>query len=124
MSLWIGERAKKLGLRLLRIDRSKSVRSDSRYILVRDQGGRDWNIRISAHHRADRAVVPHIDLLTRDGVSGRVWLENRLADLAAGKFEWFDHKVTGREPPSRIRRLIDATRRGRFYGRLAQGLDQ
>jgi hypothetical protein len=89
---------------------SKANRGVSYYLTLSDQAKRSWLVRVSNHRRPDRAVVPHVDLVTRDGLLGGDWLCDAIQGIAAGLVEWFDYSETNKPVKARISRRIAKSR--------------
>ncbi|MBX9881233.1 MAG: hypothetical protein K2X73_04600 [Sphingomonas sp.] len=73
------------------IEASRCTVSCSRYLHLRTAEG-VWMIRISNHPRpADTGQpTPHVDFVTRDGVTGEAALLGIIERIAAGQMAWFD----------------------------------
>lgn len=99
MAVRLASHARQLGLKVVRISRSKYGHSKSCYLRVRDDLHHVWLLRISDHPMTGRYDYPHFSLLSRDGISGEQWLVDSLAIIAGGGKAWFD--TTGSGTPAR-----------------------
>lgn len=100
------DHARAIGLAAVGFKRSRSPGpagpSPSFYLCMRDRLDRDWLLRISDHYTPRRVSVPHLDLVSRDGIAGRVELLAFIDRIAEGAALWHDHKRT--ELPRRSKR--------------------
>lgn len=96
--------AQEIGLTVLWVRMSKNRCSRSRYLLIRDRAGRDWSVRVSNHHRPNSSLAPppHIDIITRDGRSGRDEALGLIDRVASGDIAWAERE-TGWHRPRRRR---------------------
>jgi hypothetical protein len=88
----IAEAARGVGLAVSSIKSSHSSGSPSRYVTLRDQRGRAWQIRVSNHRRPriNSHAAPHLDLISFDGQSGLPEASAFLCQIAAGEIPWRD----------------------------------
>lgn len=110
MAARLGSHAMDIGLRLVRLRISTSYRPGTYYLDLRDKADRPWIVRISNHARRDRVPVPHIDLVSSNGLRGEQWGREQITRIAAGAFTWFESAGSHRIPSDRIQRLIDEAR--------------
>jgi hypothetical protein len=99
------------GLAIDKLTRSRVAASDSIHLAMTDLAGRCWNMRVSNHRRPRRTghAVPHVDLVSLDGVAGIAVGRRLIDEILAGNVPWFDPDETIRPLPrtrrnSRIRR--------------------
>ena len=109
LAIHLSAHARALGLRRVRVSRSTKVHSQSHYLHVTDDRGRQWVVRISDHPPGRQAELAHYDLVSRDGVHGREWAEDSLAIIAAEAAPWFDHRRTGHRPPQKRKKRHERT---------------
>lgn len=97
LSLQLSTAASALGFTSMRIERSRSATSHSRYLRFADRAGRRWVIRVSDHSPGREAgfARPHFDLIAREGeadaagAAATTWLET----VARGEVAWRDPDV-------------------------------
>ncbi len=99
------------GLAIDKLERSRIRASGSIYLAMTDRARRRWIMRVSSHRRPRRTnhAVPHVDLISLDGVAGIAIGRRLIDDIIAGNVPWFDPDATVRPLPrtrrnSRIRR--------------------
>ena len=65
--------------------------SRSRYMVLVDRDGRQWQIRVSNHRRPRRtgSDEPHFDFVSLDGVSGFDRFAGQIDLIARGVFTWW-----------------------------------
>lgn len=92
----VADRARALGLTVVRTRISKIAGSPSRHLQVRDSANRDWFIRLSDHYMPRRTgyARPHFDLVTRDGSSGAELALAFVARIARGDEAWTPPEAT------------------------------
>lgn len=91
-ALKVADAARAAGLAVRGIQISRIADSVSRYVQLGDGAGRLWIIRISNYrrpHDADHAL-PHLDIVTRDGVAGFSQAAFFIGQIVAGLAHWFD----------------------------------
>lgn len=100
------------GLAIDKLERSRVRISGSIYLAMIDRSGRCWNLRVSNHRRPSRTghAIPHIDLVSLDGVAGIAVGRRLIDDIIAGTVPWFDPEPTVR-PRAQIRRNSRKRRR-------------
>ena len=92
LSMQVAGAAIALGLAVVSNRGSRTINSPSRYVTLRDRGGRIWLIRISNHRIPVRNnhPLPHLDLVSIDGSAGLPEASVFLARIADGTAAWFD----------------------------------
>lgn len=92
LSMALAGAAREMGLSVCANKASRSARSTSRYLTLRDQAGRQWLIRVSNHRmpRCSSHPVPHLDLVSLDGASGAHEASLFISSIASGVAAWFD----------------------------------
>jgi hypothetical protein len=106
MAMRINAHARELGCNVRPVKHSRVRRSNAVYLSIICPAKRLWSIRIADHQRPDRAAVPNIDLVSRDGVRGEPWLRDCVAALAVGFMDWFDSAATARPPTPKELKFI------------------
>lgn len=96
LALALREHALKSGLTMCRLERSRVKHSGSIYLTMAQPSGRAWIMRVSNHMRPRRTghALPHIDLVSFDGVSGFNVGRGLIDSLIAGDVPWFDANAT------------------------------
>jgi hypothetical protein len=105
--------ARSVGLTVVKVIRSKTIKSNSHYLLLRDGAQRDWVVRVADHHAPLRAAIANVDLVTRDGTRGQDWAEDCISAIAVGAVDWFDSEATARAPSAKELKLIEKGRKRR-----------
>lgn len=79
-----------VGLPSPQVKVTRNATGFSRYLTIRDHGGRDWLVRLSNHYRPRfRGLpIPHFDLVSHDGVSGEGEVRAFISGIAAGALPW------------------------------------
>jgi len=101
----LGDQARALGFRIVRIETSRDANSRSQYVRLRDPLGAVWLVRVSDHpQRAGSAhhERPHLDVIS--GVAGEQAARDWLDAVASGLVLWTDPMVGVRGPRLRRRR--------------------
>ena len=90
--------AKAGGLTIYGLERSRVAISGSIYLTMADVAGRRWIVRVSNHRRPRRTghALPHVDLVSLDGVAGFKIGRELIDAIIAGTVPWFDAEVTVR----------------------------
>ena len=101
--------ARALGHKTL-IKASKVRGSVSRHLVITEPGGREWFIRISDHRRHENHRVPHLDLVSRNGVDGHDVLDAYVRTIINGTAKWFDAVGTEYVPPTLETRRVKRSR--------------
>lgn len=83
---------------------SRVRHSDSHYVLATCPAKRRWKIRISSHRRPGDAQIPHLDLISRDGIAGIRQASGFLGAVLRGERPWWDVRETGRQVSHRQRK--------------------
>lgn len=84
--------ARELGLTVVTLKTSLIPGSPSRYLTLRDAGKRHWLVRVSNHRMPikSRGALPHLDLVSLDGVSGLPEASAFLQRIVTGSMPWFN----------------------------------
>lgn len=92
LAMKLGTAAREVGLTVVSIKASHSPGSPSRYVTLRDNGKRDWLIRVSNHRMPinSKHPLPHLDFVSLDGATGLHDATVFLHRLAMGAVQWFD----------------------------------
>lgn len=92
LSTGLASAAQGMGLAIVSNKASRNPTSPSRYLTLRDAGGRKWLIRVSNHRIPVRNnhPLPHLDLVSIDGASGLSEATAFLRQIATGVATWFD----------------------------------
>lgn len=92
LSMKLAGAAREVGLTVVSNKASHSRGSPSRYVTLRDNGKRDWLIRVSNHRMPinSKHPLPHLDFVSLDGVGGLHDATLFLHRLAMGSVKWFD----------------------------------
>lgn len=95
LALRLTDVARGLGF-AIQLKRSRATGSPSFYLYATGPDGRCWRVRISNHRCPADAAVPHLDLVSLDGVAGAAETRAFLVRVLAGEIAWFDSEETGR----------------------------
>lgn len=92
------DHAKACGLTIDRLERSRAAISGSIYLTMADATGRRWIMRISNHRRPRRTghAIPHVDIVSLDGVAGLKIGRELIDAIVTGAVPWFDADATAR----------------------------
>lgn len=86
------------GLTIVKVSRSRVRASGSFHLEMADAKGRRWNMRVSDHLRPRQTghAMPHVELVTFDGLSGLEVGRELIDKIVAGEVPWFDPTPTVR----------------------------
>lgn len=93
------------------IEHSRCNGSSSHYLLFDDPGGRRWIMRVASHlaPRQTGHELPHVELVSFDGVSGLDTGRRLIDAICAGDIPWFNPAPTVRR--LRPRRMMKGARK-------------
>lgn len=94
LAIKVSDLVRQAGFWAVGLHTSKFRHSHSRYIDFKDAFGRMWCIRVSDHLRPLRGSIPHLDLISADGIAGIEDTREFLALVVAGDVLWFDSAAT------------------------------
>lgn len=101
LAVALRDHAQARGLSIDKLERSRLVASGSIYLSMTEASGRGWIMRVSNHRRPLRTghAVPHLDLISLDGVAGLKVGRDLIDAIVAGSLPWFDAEATIRRRP-------------------------
>lgn len=86
------------GLTIGKLERSRVAISGSIYLTMAESSGRSWIMRVSNHRRPRSTghAVPHVDLISLDGIAGLKVGRELIDAIVVGTVPWFDAEATVR----------------------------
>lgn len=101
LAVALRDHAKAHGLTIGKLERSRVTASGSIYLSMIEASGRGWIMRVSNHRSRPRTghPLPHIDLVSLDGIAGLKVGRELIDAIVAGNVPWFDADATVRRRP-------------------------